>query len=114
MSTATRDRIATQPEAPHSINRSWPKRYLSREEAAEYCGLGLSTLNNLACAGEGPLYIKTFGRVIYDVADLDAWLQSMKVNPSTRRASASVAPAPAVRRGRGRPARSVTAMEVLA
>ena len=86
------------------------KRYYSREESAEYCGLGLSTLNNLACAGQGPKYIKAFGRVLYDVADLDEWLQSMKVDPSTRRPSAPVAPAPAVRRGRGRPAKTVTHM----
>jgi hypothetical protein len=82
------------------------KRYYSREEAAEYCGLGLSTLNNLACAGQGPQYIKAFGRVLYDVADLDAWLQSMKVDPSTRRSVALATPAPAVKRGRGRPAKS--------
>lgn len=102
--------MAAQVEATLPTNRSWPKRYLSREEAAEYCGLGVSTLNNLACAGEGPLYIKTFGRVIYDVADLDTWLQSMKVDPATRRASALEQPAPAVKRGRGRPAKTASRM----
>ena len=78
-------------------------KYLSREQAAEYCGLGLSTLNNLACAGEGPHYIKAFGRVLYDVTDLDAWLASMKVDPASRKKAATESPAPAVKRGRGRP-----------
>ena len=61
------------------------KRYFSREEARIYCGLGYSTLNNLASTGLGPKYIKAFGRVLYDLTDLDEWLQSMKVDPAIRR-----------------------------
>jgi len=101
MSTATRDRIAAQAEAALPANRSWPKRYLNREEAANYCGLGLSTLNNFACAGEGPLYIKISGRVLYAIEDLDSWLLSLKVDPATRRKQ-EPAPDPA-KKGRGRP-----------
>lgn len=59
-------------------------RYLSRDAAASYTGLGNSTLNNLACAGQGPKYIRLGGRILYDRADLDEWLLSFKVDPSTR------------------------------
>jgi predicted DNA-binding transcriptional regulator AlpA len=99
MSTAIVNARRAADAAP--VTFSLPKRYLSREEAARYTGLGHSTLNNLACAGKGPLYIKSFGRVMYDVADLDAWLQSMKVDPTTR----VDAPAPAKKTNGRQPSR---------
>jgi predicted DNA-binding transcriptional regulator AlpA len=87
------------------INRSWPKRYMSRKEVADYTGIAASTINNLHHAGEGPKMMKCFGRVVYDVLDVDAWLASFKVDPTERRKPAE--PAPVVKRGRGRPSKGV-------
>lgn len=70
----------------HMVTHSTvPKRYLSAKESARYCGLGLSTLNNLAWLNKGPKYIKVFGRKLFDRRDLDEWLQSMKVDPNLNR-----------------------------
>jgi hypothetical protein len=95
MSQAVLERIEAQSAPP--INRSWPKRYMSRGEAADYTGIAASTLNNLQTAGKGPLFSRIGGRVIYALEDLDAWIASFKVDPANK-------PAPQEgKRGRGRP-----------
>ncbi|WEZ84651.1 DNA-binding protein [Rhizobium sp. 32-5/1] len=53
--------------------------------AAIYTGASASTLNKLRLTGGGPAYIKLGKTVVYDPADLDAWLSSK------RRRSTSVA-----------------------
>lgn len=53
---------------------SKPSSRLNTKQACNYCGLGYSTLNKLRLYGGGPKYIKIGARVIYDTADLDAWL----------------------------------------
>ena len=50
------------------------RRMLRTPEAAEYCGSSPSTFEKLRLAGGGPRYIKIGRRVVYDPADLDAWL----------------------------------------
>jgi hypothetical protein len=62
-------------------SRKWP-RFLSRREAPRYLkddwGItrAASTLARLASVGGGPVY-KKFGRaVVYDIADLDAWVEA--------------------------------------
>jgi len=47
-------------------------RQLSVKEAAYHTGLSCSTLNKLS--GQGPRFAKIGRRVVYGVADLDAWL----------------------------------------
>ena len=47
-------------------------------EAAGYLGLSTSTLAKLRLTGEGPRYINLGRRVLYDVADLDAWVATRK------------------------------------
>ncbi len=56
---------------------------LSEKEVAATRGIGLRQLRLMRMRGVGPRYIKisgrigeTGGRVLYPVADLDAWLQS--------------------------------------
>ena len=49
-------------------------RRLSVQEASNYTGLSCSTLNKLRCSGQGPRFAKVGRRVLYNVADLDAWL----------------------------------------
>lgn len=64
-------------------NESRPK--LRTAEAAEYLTIGASTLEKLRAAGGGPPYCKVGKSVVYDPADLDAWLSG------SRRTSTSVA-----------------------
>jgi predicted DNA-binding transcriptional regulator AlpA len=47
--------------------------------AATYLGLANSTLAKMRMSGNGPRFIKAGLRVVlYDQADLDAWLESRK------------------------------------
>jgi predicted DNA-binding transcriptional regulator AlpA len=47
-------------------------------EAASRTGLSVSTLNKLRVFGGGPTFVKLGRRVVYDPADLDAWLAARK------------------------------------
>jgi len=51
---------------------------LRTPEAAEYCGSSKSTLEKLRVYGGGPAYIKMGSRVVYEVAELDAWLSARR------------------------------------
>lgn len=55
-----------------------PRRKLRSKAAADYIGLASSTLAKLRMRGDGPLYSKAGRIVIYDVADLEAWLSHHK------------------------------------
>jgi predicted DNA-binding transcriptional regulator AlpA len=47
--------------------------------AAEYLGISASTLAKMRLRGDGPFYMKAGPRVVlYDLADLDAWLGTRK------------------------------------
>lgn len=50
------------------------RKMLRTPEAAEYCGSSASTFEKLRLYGGGPRYVKIGRRVVYDPADLDAWL----------------------------------------
>ena len=54
------------------------RKKLDTPQAAEYLGLGKSTLDKLRVAGGGPVFIKIGKRVVYDPADLDAWFAAHK------------------------------------
>ena len=51
---------------------------LDTVRAAEYLGLGKSTLDKLRLSGGGPVYSQFGKRVVYDPADLDAWCAKHK------------------------------------
>jgi predicted DNA-binding transcriptional regulator AlpA len=52
---------------------------LRAPEAAAYVGLSSSTLAKMRLRGDGPMYSKAGPRVvIYDKADLEAWLDAQK------------------------------------
>ncbi len=53
-------------------------RYLNTKHAADYLGISPSTLVRLRIQGGGPLYAKAARRVIYEIADLDAWVKENK------------------------------------
>ena len=58
---------------------------LSVKGAANYTGLSCSTLNKLRCSGGGPRFAKIGRRVIYNIADLDTWLeQHLKTSTSSQ------------------------------
>lgn len=47
---------------------------LNVEQASDLTGLSTSTLNKLRVFGGGPPFLKLGRRVVYDPADLDAWM----------------------------------------
>jgi predicted DNA-binding transcriptional regulator AlpA len=59
--------------------RTYVDRMLKVAEAASYIGLSKSSLDKLRVYGGGPIYIKLGKRVVYDPADLAAWLAARKV-----------------------------------
>ncbi|MCA1365942.1 helix-turn-helix domain-containing protein [Bradyrhizobium sp. BRP14] len=44
------------------------------KEAATYVGLSKSSLDKLRCFGGGPRFYKLGRSVVYNTADLDAWM----------------------------------------
>jgi hypothetical protein len=51
---------------------------LTPAEAAEYCRVSVRTLAEYRMNGSGPRYAKFSKRVLYQVRDLDAWIEKHK------------------------------------
>ena len=69
-----------------------PSRYLCTKEAARFLCLSARTLEKHRTYGTGPLYRKIGGRVVYAIADLQAWAESeLKTSTSDPR----IGPSPA-------------------
>src|SRR3546814_5663935 len=62
-----------RPAAAVSTAAAQPQRYLTNDEAAEYLRLSPRTLEKQRVIGGGPRFRKFGRRVMYAVADLDAW-----------------------------------------
>ena len=62
--------------------------YLRTKEAAEHCNSTESTLEKRRVVGGGPPFIKMGKTVVYDVADLDAWMAERRFR-STAEADAA-------------------------
>ena len=58
-------------------------------EAASYTGVAESTLAKLRVTGGGPSYSKVGRLVLYDVGDLDAWLDARRVRSTSEPAAAA-------------------------
>lgn len=54
------------------------RRMLRVTEAATYLALSVSFLNKLRCSGGGPVFRKIGRAVLYDPADLEAWLSDRR------------------------------------
>lgn len=54
------------------------QRLLSTAEAAEFLGVSCGFLNKRRMTPGGPPFVKIGGRVLYDPADLTAWVQAQK------------------------------------
>jgi predicted DNA-binding transcriptional regulator AlpA len=63
------------------------KRLLTVVETAAYVSLSASTLNRLRVSGGGPRYAKLAGKVLYDVRDLDKWIEDSKRGSTSERAA---------------------------
>ena len=50
------------------------RKLLATKQAANYVGLGKSTLDKARLTGNGPCFIKIGRRVLYHLDDLDLWL----------------------------------------
>ena len=57
----------------HPAVNAQPPRYLTNDEAAEHLRLSPRTLEKQRVIGGGPRFRKFGRRVMYAVADLDAW-----------------------------------------
>lgn len=63
------------------------RKKLSTYQAAEYLGLGKSTLDKLRLTGGGPIFIKIGKRIVYDPADLDTWFDRHKRSSTSQKAA---------------------------
>jgi len=60
------------------------KRYLNPHQAADYLGVGHSTLSIHRMNGTGPKFIKWGMNVRYDIQELDRWMAERAVTPAPR------------------------------
>jgi excisionase family DNA binding protein len=60
------------------FHESARKRLFTVVEAASYLSLSASTLNRLRVNGGGPRYAKLGGKILYDLRDLDQWIEDSK------------------------------------
>ena len=65
--------VGSKGNTMHQIS-SFQRKMLRTPEAATYCGSSASTFEKLRLFGGGPPFVKLGRRVVYDPADLDAWL----------------------------------------
>lgn len=59
-------------------NQSIQSQRLRTRSAAAFCGLSKSTFDKYRLTGEGPVFLKLGRSVVYDVADLNIWLDSKR------------------------------------
>lgn len=64
--------------APSALAEKTLSLRLHRKQAAGYIGVSLSWLDKSRLRGDGPAFLQIGGRVVYDVADLDAYLASCR------------------------------------
>lgn len=71
------------------------REFLTEQQAADRAKVSPKSLRNLRCAGGGPTFIKVGGgrRVVYDAADVDAWLDAQKVRSTSEATARKVAAA---------------------
>jgi len=56
---------------------------MRERDAAAYCCLKAATLRLFRTQGTGPAYAKLGRAVVYDVADIDAWIAARKVRSTS-------------------------------
>ena len=73
-------------------------RFLRTPDAALHLGLSARTLEKHRCFGTGPIYRKLGGRIVYSIADLDAWAEIGRKKSTSDPGKGTVHPARPVRR----------------
>jgi hypothetical protein len=64
---------------------SIPRRYLNEQEASRYLGgLSIHTLRQWRSKGTGPDYLRVGSRIIYNVEELNNWMESHRVKGQVR------------------------------
>jgi excisionase family DNA binding protein len=59
--------------------------YMDSRQAAVYLGISANTLNCWRSRREGPPFVKVGGKVRYRLADVDAWADGRRRDPSSQR-----------------------------
>jgi hypothetical protein len=59
---------------------------LSEADAAKHIRVKTNTLTQWRRRGQGPVFARVVGRVRYSLADLEAWMQSRRVDPAAEQA----------------------------
>lgn len=57
-------------------------RFLNTQAASNMLGLHHNALSKMRCEGKGPRYLKLGRRVVYELKDIEAWLEKQKVDPA--------------------------------
>ena len=78
---------------PSMDDAAMPNRFLRTPEAGRFLGLSGRTLEKHRTYGTGPTYRKIGGRVVYAVADLQAWADRGTQISTTDRDAGRVRPA---------------------
>lgn len=68
-------------------------RFLKTPDAAVHLGLSARTLEKHRVYGTGPVYRKLGGRIVYAIADLDAWAEIGRRRSTSDPGSGTVHPA---------------------
>ncbi len=66
---------SAQPQRSIAQTPKPPSKRLHRKQTAEYLGVSLSWLDKSRLSGLGPTFIALGGRVVYDTADLEDFMQ---------------------------------------
>ena len=77
--------VKNPPLAQSPEGRSMRHRVLLKTgQAAHLLGIAEQTLHQWRIASKGPKYFKFGNRVLYDLADIEAWLEAHKIDPESR------------------------------
>jgi predicted DNA-binding transcriptional regulator AlpA len=63
------------------------KQWLTPKEAVKEYGIGLSTWAKYRLRGRGPAFAKLGEKVLYNRADIEAWLKSKRVANTSQHAA---------------------------
>ena len=79
--------------AAAAVPAAQPQRYLTNDEAAAHLRLSPRTLEKQRVLGGGPRFRKFGRRVLYAIADLDAWADGRSFETTSDPDSAGLCPA---------------------
>ena len=82
-------RVSPRVELKSGVGGSPMPTLLAVADAAAFLGLSVKTLANWRVSGAGPQFIKLGSRVLYNRADLEAFLAENTVSSTSQRAGVS-------------------------